>query len=145
MPFKVITIPFAADQESFLNEELNRFCLSRKIVDRQPQFFVVGGRAYWTVFIEYEEVLPPEKEKDNFTEAEKLLYHRLREWRKQSAEQAGLPVYVIATNGELADLVRKGPRTLEALKAVRGFGQKKVERYGKALIELIEGFYTVQA
>ena len=146
VPFKIITIPFEGENEVFSEETLNQFCLNKKIQSWQAKFFTVEDRAYWTVFIEYEPVLEPDKAKEPiFSEAEQLLYQRLREWRKGEAEQQGVPVYIVANNKELADLVRKAPTSLEALKSIRGFGQKKVERYGKHIIELIKGFYESPA
>ncbi|MBI3756023.1 MAG: HRDC domain-containing protein [Deltaproteobacteria bacterium] len=141
MPFKIITIPFEAEKESFLEEELNRFCLNRKIKNFKAEFFTSGSKAYWTIFLEYEEVLEPEKTDYGLTEPEKLLYQRLREWRKDKAEKAGVPVYIVATNGELRELIKKAPKTIEALKAIRGFGRKKIEKHGKEITELIREFY----
>lgn len=144
MPFRILTIPFEPDKETFLEEDLNRFCLNKKIKTWQAEFFKTTKKAYWTVFLEYDEVLEPEKRKDQLTEPEKLLFQRLREWRKQKAEAGGVPVYIIATNGELNELIKKTPKTIEALKAIRGFGQKKIEKYGKELTEMITNFYKAK-
>lgn len=144
MPFRILTIPFNPDKGAFLEEDLNRFCLNKKIKTWQAEFFTSTKKAYWTVFLEYEEVLEPAKKQDHLSEPEKLLFQRLKEWRKQKAEAGGVPVYIIATNGELNELIKKTPKTIEALKAIRGFGQKKIEKYGKELTDLITNFYKAQ-
>lgn len=64
--------------------------------------------------IEYEVVLRKEKvEKPNFTKEQEVLFQRLREWRKEQAEKQGIPVYVIATNQHLSEMVFQQPTTLE--------------------------------
>ena len=118
MPFKIVTIPFEIEKEAFLEEELNRFCLNKKMLSWQAKFFTVDNKAYWTVFIEYEPVLESGKTGEpEFSEPEKLLYQRLREWRKEAAEKQGVPVYIVANNQELAELVKKAPKSIEALKS----------------------------
>lgn len=144
MPFKIITIPFEGEKDGFIEEDLNKFCLNKKIKNYQTQFFTTGDKVYWTVFLEYDDVLETEKIEDGFTESERLLYQRLREWRKERAEKAGVPVYIVANNSELKELIKRSPKTIETLKSIRGFGRKKIEKYGKELTELIGNFYTAK-
>ncbi|MBA7669022.1 hypothetical protein ES703_77148 [subsurface metagenome] len=110
MAFKIITISFDNEKESFLEEELNRFFLNKRILDYYVEFFSTFNKAYRTVFIEYEQVIDKEsKEAGNLSEEEELFYKRLREWRKQKAEEIGLPVYIICTNNQLRDVVKEVP------------------------------------
>lgn len=144
MSIRIFTIPFEAGKESFIEEEINKFCLNKKVIRMEPQFFINDKRAYWTVFVEYEEVLENEKPQTQtaLDEPEKLLYKRLAQWRKSKAESEGVPVYIVSTNSELVDLIKKAPKSLETLKSIRGFGRKKIEKYGKEIVELIIGFYN---
>jgi len=143
MPVRIHTIPFDLDREIFQDEDLARFLLNKRVKALRPEFFQVNGRAYWTVFVDYETVLSEHKEtdKDSLDEPQKLLFQRLREWRKETAEKAGVPVYIIATNTELMEAVRHAPTTLEALRQIRGFGKKKVEKHGKEIMGIIQAFY----
>ena len=76
-----------------------------------------------------------------FTDAQKLLFERLREWRKQKAEEKRFPVYVVCNNSQLTAIVKEAPKTIEALKDINGFGKKKIEDYGKEIISIIKDFY----
>jgi superfamily II DNA helicase RecQ len=49
--------------------------------------------------VDYKEVLKPE---------EFEVFSRLRDWRKAVAEKEGVPVYVVLSNEQLADMVRRG-------------------------------------
>ncbi|MBF0564068.1 MAG: HRDC domain-containing protein [Nitrospirae bacterium] len=118
MSIKNFTIPFEAGKESFIEEEINKFCLNKKINRMEPQFFINDKRAYWTVFVEYEEILENEKPQTQtaLNEPEKLLYKRLAQWRKSKAESEGVPVYIVSTNSELVELIQKAPKSLETMR-----------------------------
>jgi superfamily II DNA helicase RecQ len=53
----------------------------------------------------------------------------------------GVPPFVIARNSQLADIVKNETKTLEALKTVNGFGNKKVEKYGQDITGIINAFF----
>jgi len=141
MPFKIITVPFDSTREVFMEETLNTFCLNKKVLSWHPGFFTDRQKPYWTIFIEFEEVLEAEPTEDSLSEPEKLLLKRLREWRRARAQDDGVPVFIIATNSELRGVVRHAPRSLEALKSVRGFGKRKLEKYGKEIVGLVRAFH----
>jgi len=143
MPIQILTIQFDSNKEIFLDEDLARFLVNKQVSSMYPQFFQYRGRPYWTVFVEYEIILPDQADdkQDGMDEAQKLLYQRLREWRKEKAEKEGIPVYIIATNSQLSEVVRLSPMSLEALRRIRGFGKKKLEHHGREIIRIIQDFF----
>ncbi len=117
MAVRVFTIPFDPQQGIFHDEEVSKFLLNKQVSSLRPEFFLRNGEAFWTIFIEYECVLPVKySEIDGLDEPQKLLFQRLRQWRRERAEQEGIPVFIIANNRELLELVNKAPKTLEALR-----------------------------
>ena len=83
MPYEIITIPFKSMSKAFYADELNRFCINKKVLATKIEFFQDKKQAYWTVFIEYETILEQTgKCPEGLTEAGKLCYERLRQWRK---------------------------------------------------------------
>lgn len=143
MSYEIITIPFDSVTKTFSADDLNSFCVNKKIISTKIEFFRDEKQAYWTVFIEYETVL--EKKGDEpvgLTEAGKLCYEKLRQWRKETAEKEGIPPYVIAKNSHLGEIVKKEIKTLEALKQLNGFGVKKIEKYGKDICGIVKAFYS---
>lgn len=142
MEIRILTIPFDPDKEIFQDEELTRFLLNKRVKSLRPEFFQINGRPYWSVFIEYETVLSQKIPKsDLLDEPQNLLFQRLRQWRKEKAEKEGIPVYIIATNSQLTELVKRAPKSAESLRQIRGFGKKKTDKYGKELISMIRAFY----
>ncbi len=49
-------------------------------------------------------------------------------------------MYIIATNKELANIVSSAPKSLEALRLIQGFGQKKTQRHGQEILEIVRHF-----
>ena len=145
MPVHIITLPFDPETEMFHDEELSRFLLNKRVVTLRPEFFLTNGRPYWSVFVEYETVLTASDDKaesnSNLDEPQRLLLQRLKEWRKEKASTEGVPVYILATNNQLIELVKQAPQTLEALRQIHGFGRKKSEKYGADIIGMIQAFY----
>lgn len=142
MTFAIITIPFDPVTKGFQPDELNRFCLNKKIVTKRIEFFKDGEAVYWSVFIEYETVLEKAgRENADLTQAGKLCYEKLRIWRKETAEKEGIPPFVIAKNTQLVEIINKEITTLEGLKQINGFGRKKIEKYGKDITGIIAGFF----
>ncbi len=144
MPIRILTVPFDPVQEVFHDDAVTSFISNKRVISMRPEFFRQDGRTYWTVFVEYENVLSDHMTKaqaeDGLTGPQKLLMKRLREWRKEKADREKIPVFIIATNKQLEDVVRQAPRTIEALRQISGFGNKKVERHGKEILDILKGF-----
>ena len=65
------------------------------------------------------------------------LWERLRAWRAGVAKEHGVPAYVVFHDATLAELARERPQSEAALALISGVGQRKLERYGAALLELL--------
>jgi ATP-dependent DNA helicase RecQ len=66
------------------------------------------------------------------------VFSRLRECRKQVAIEQGVAAYIIFTDEELSNLAQLGELTEKSMLSVNGVGIKKVEKYGKRILELYE-------
>ena len=79
---------------------------------------------------------PPETEAGVGSAA---LFQALRAERSRLAREQGVPPYIIFHDSTLMALADRRPRNLADLADVPGMGQKKIERYGTALLALIAG------
>jgi ATP-dependent DNA helicase RecQ len=68
---------------------------------------------------------------------EETLMDSLRQFRRQIAQQEGMPAYIIFSDDALQDMVHKKPLTLEAFAGIRGVGDVKLEKYGNQFVALI--------
>jgi ATP-dependent DNA helicase RecQ len=65
------------------------------------------------------------------------LLSQLKELRLKIASANNLPPYVVLHDKSLKEMVKKKPKTLAALKKVHGWGDKRIEKYGKLFLELL--------
>jgi ATP-dependent DNA helicase RecQ len=69
---------------------------------------------------------------------ERARFERLRAWRADTSKVHSVPAYVVFHDATLAELARACPQSHEALSRISGVGEKKRERYGDALLELLK-------
>ncbi|MBN1426020.1 HRDC domain-containing protein [Candidatus Fermentibacteria bacterium] len=141
MPVRILTVRFDRGREVFDDSELQAFLLNKRVGRVETAFFHVDGSPYWSLLIEYDEVLErATAQTDELGEAERLLLQRLREWRKATADAEGVPAYFIATNSQLKEVAVRSPISRESLKGIRGFGARRMERYGDKILDLVKAF-----
>ncbi len=68
------------------------------------------------------------------------LYVALKALRQKLANEAGLPPYVICHDRTLVELAQKRPQTEAALHDITGLGDRKIARYGAALLAVVHSF-----
>jgi ATP-dependent DNA helicase RecQ len=76
----------------------------------------------------------------NLSAPDAQLREYLREWRRKKAKDLGVAAFVVLHDTALDSLCAAKPSTLHALRAVSGFGDKKVERYGQEILDALERF-----
>ncbi len=64
---------------------------------------------------------------------------RLKRWREREKAARGVGLQAVMPTAVLKDLVLEPPRTLEQLAAMQRVGKARAERYGEALIRLLNG------
>ena len=65
------------------------------------------------------------------------VFEVLRAWRRDEAARQAVPPYVIFADRTLVEIARDRPATPEALLRVNGVGQAKLERYGAAVLAVM--------
>jgi len=70
------------------------------------------------------------------------LREALRAWRLTEAQSRQVSAFVILYNSCLDELCEKQPSTVAELRKITNFGPRKTERYGSAVLEIIERFRT---
>ena len=87
-------------------------------------------------------VLPPRREKRRERErAEGLadpLFEALRARRRDLAKEQSVPPYVIFHDATLREMAALRPRDLRAMGGISGVGQRKLDAYGAAFLEVIQ-------
>ncbi|WP_143152682.1 DNA helicase RecQ [Marivita hallyeonensis] len=67
------------------------------------------------------------------------LLSALKAKRRALAEEQSVPAYVIFPDRTLIEMAEARPQTLDDMARINGVGAKKLERYGRAFLEIIAG------
>ncbi|MCF8069862.1 MAG: DNA helicase RecQ [Desulfobacterales bacterium] len=86
---------------------------------------------------EIEEVKPAGKITDFGIDFDKILFDELRKLRKEIADDAGVPPYVIFPDKTLMEMAAYFPRQLNSLRNIHGIGEQKLKKYGFIFLEII--------
>ncbi len=84
---------------------------------------------------------PVEKPGQDLTPTQSLLFEELRSVRRHLA--AGKPAYTVLSDQTLHEIARRRPASLAALADIKGMGPVKLERYGDALLAVVEAASAV--
>jgi ATP-dependent DNA helicase RecQ len=68
------------------------------------------------------------------------LFALLRQKRKEMADEAGVPPYVIFSDRTLTEMAAYYPQSRQSLLGIAGVGQVKLEKYGDAFLEVIKSY-----
>ena len=146
---------FQAQDKQLLNE----FLQNNHILQTTSQF-VHDKEHYWSILLRYSEksltvsepgpkqyqsskVLESPKKseilQDEFLNADEIkILESLKLWRTERAKEDGLPAYMIATNSELFAIAKFKPAKKEELIELKGFGEKKIVKFGEEIIDILE-------
>jgi superfamily II DNA helicase RecQ len=144
MQLKLFIVP--VKNLSLPEGEMNAFLRSHRVLAVRKEFVSDGENSFWTFCVEYLESapagiaspggkLPKVDYKEVLKPEEFEVFSHLRDWRKGVAEKEGVPVYVVFTNEQLAEMVKKKVSTKAALKEIEGVGESRIEKYGDAVLE----------
>lgn len=150
MQTRVITLKYNEGVQGFPEDALRKATFGREVLDVREHFFVYGNVPHLTVVLMLGDVPgdapyagwrrdgQAQDPAETLTDAQKAVYGALKQWRNETAKSEGRPAYAIARNVQLSELVRQAPKSLSALKEVKGLGEHFVEQYGKDVLKLME-------
>ncbi|WP_131105409.1 ATP-dependent DNA helicase UvrD2 [Ornithinimicrobium sufpigmenti] len=65
------------------------------------------------------------------------VFEALREWRRRTAQEAGVPAYVVFTDATLTAIAETVPGDRAALQQISGVGERKLDLYGKDVLAVL--------
>lgn len=74
---------------------------------------------------------------DDLDDAEQRLFGKLRQWRKSCASENAVAAYNVFPDSTLIQIARRKPRKPSQLEGISGIGEKRIERYGEAVCEIV--------
>ncbi len=144
MQIRIYNIPVGDGGE--MQAEMNGFLASNKILEVAQHFYQNEHGAYWCFCVRY--LLSHSSNFTNQSTRQKVDYKALlneqefanfsilRDCRKIIAAEDAVPAYAVFTDEELAGIAKMPVIEVSKMISIKGIGDKKVEKYGKQLIEL---------
>jgi len=78
-----------------------------------------------------------EPQTENLADYDRALFERLRAWRLEKAREMGKPPFVVLHDQVLKGIAAACPTTAQDLAGVKGIGSRKLEQYGRDILELV--------
>ncbi len=136
MQIKLYSIPIVGGEK--INEDMNVFLRSKKILQVENQIVSNAQGSYWTFCIKYIEDLNTTETtkakvdyREVLDEATFKVFSHLREIRKKIAVDEGVPAYAVFTDEELSNIAKLEEITAANMLKIKGIGEKKVEKYAQ--------------
>lgn len=146
MQIKLFNI--ALSDDGTLQAELNKFLAGHKVLEVEQRFFQNEKGGCWSFCVRYiqngivPEANPAFKAKIDYravlSETDFGVFSVLRAIRKTLAANDAVPAYAVFTDEELASITKLTELTTTNMLTIKGIGQKKVEKYGKQMIEMYQ-------
>jgi ATP-dependent DNA helicase RecQ len=64
----------------------------------------------------------------------------LREWRRAAAKEEAVAAFVVMHDTTLNEVCRRRPASIAEVRSVPGFGERKTEKYGRAILDALGRF-----
>jgi ATP-dependent DNA helicase RecQ len=73
-------------------------------------------------------------------EADGELREYLREWRRTTAKEQGVPAFVVLHDTTLEEICRQMPTSIQQLRTITGIGERKAELFGRDILAAIQRY-----
>jgi len=73
-------------------------------------------------------------------DADQDLREYLREWRRRTAKEQGMPAYVVLHDSSLDEICRSHPSSIGELLNITGIGERKAELYGREILAALRQY-----
>ncbi len=153
MLIKIFSLTFSSASGGFDDEMLRDFIKDKEVISVRDHLFVRNEIPYLTLIVKYfpfrQEIKVQstaanskagekrdESWKELLAESDMALFNLLRDWRSQRCKKEGVPPYVVFTNRQLAEIVKKRPQSLADLTAIEGVGKAKADKYADEVLKI---------
>ena len=164
MRMKLFTLRYSPTLGGFDDEALQSFVRDKEVTGFREHFFIVDETPHLCCVLTFNDCIVgkhpvpepvpavPQPARNGRPDpaggldpVQRALYQRMREWRTSTAQEEGVPPYVVLTNRELVEIVRKRPGSLTALASIEGIGKQKIKRFGRQILVSLHGAMPAEA
>ncbi len=143
---QVKTFHIGLSKEHLHSDEttINTFIADKEIINTFAELIKTEKVNYWTIIIVYSEQVIDKSGKHSYVsntelnEKEQLIVDTLKKWRAETALTENVPPFVIAHDKELITIAKLNIETINDLKSIKGFADKKITKYGEQIVSILK-------
>ncbi len=167
MRIKLLTFRYSATLGGFDDTTLVDFTRDKEVIAFREHLYLVNEVPHLSCVVHYQDAVVPQaaleharhaapslspaahptfRRRDGrpdpcagLDEAGRALFNHFREWRSKQAHDDGVPPYLVLTDKQVLELLRRRPDSPTALGHIDGIGPGKIERYGAAILRCLHG------
>lgn len=135
---KITTYGLMKEYSSNFIKSIIKNLLELKYIDLKPgtySMLILNNRSIKVLKSEEKVFMKLKKMEDEVIN--KDIYNALKSWRKIKAIKENIRPYIIFSDRTLIDISNIKPYDTESLMNIRGMGEKKLQKYGDEILELI--------
>ena len=135
---KITTYGLMKEYSSNFIKSIIKNLLELKYIDLKPgtySMLILNNRSIKVLKSEEKVFMKLKKIEDEVIN--KDIYNALKSWRKIKAIKENIRPYIIFSDRTLIDISNIKPYDTESLMNIRGMGEKKLQKYGDEILELI--------
>jgi len=142
MRCKIFNIRLEKENIMADEDKLNDFLANINVIDRFATL-TQGNKIFWSILIFYADKDKQAERKGStiitrpLTPQEEEIVADLKKWRARKSLEEGLAPFMIAHNKMLEQMILLPVRNLEDLENIKGFGEKRTEKYGAEILQII--------
>jgi ribonuclease D len=139
MNIKVFNIRLSKEHCQEDQNKMNEFLDSVEIKLTSTNFVTTSTVDFWSASVFF---VPKTGNKSiaieiELTIEEKEIFSTLKKWRNDLATKLGWSAFRICHNSHLLDIARAKPQSIEDLKNIKSFGEKRTANYGDDIISIL--------
>ena len=148
MKLKVLTVTMDPATGTFDGSEVETFSAANRVERVFEHFFEHEGEPKWALLLTYRDLDPRRAQPESTSKRrdwrsmliddERKLFDLIRRWRNDKAKADGRPPYVLLTNKQIYDVVRRRPKTTAELREVEGVGEARIDSFGAELLAMLD-------
>jgi superfamily II DNA helicase RecQ len=141
MAIKVCNIRLDKEHLQLDQNRMNAFLDTVSVKLTSSNFVTTATTDYWSELVFYDDKRQDESRIPEviLTREDKEIYEALKTWRNIKAAELKLKQYMISHNSVLMNVAIQKPKTIAALKKIKGFGEVKTAKFGQDIIAILNG------
>ena len=166
MQIRLVTLPWDASEQAFNESRLLEATRGCDVLACESRWTSVDGRDCLTLLLKLApggsggggsgdswrrmdaraaSIAQSRELEAKMPEENREVYFQLKRWRGEKVKGTKAPVFSVANNRQLSEIVMRAPRTLTELRQIPGIGEVFCKKYGDEVLDMVKSLKPATA